>query len=497
MTRPCALYARFSSDRQNSKSCDDQLREARAYAKAQGWQVVGQWHDDGISGTKGRADRDGWDQLLEFIENGELSGGVVLTWDIDRWSRDWADGMIEALRLHKLGVDLADTKDGLLEQHGLAGKILLTLKVAGADEFIQKLRRNVKRGLTAKREQGYYTCPPPFGFNTHRTKAGSILTPHPNQASQLIRIFELIDEGNTPAAVARQLNAEGVRTKRGKKWTPSTIRGIAASQVYIGKIVVYNTRAGGKQVSRCRVSHDQIQIIEGMHDPIISTALFNRVQTQLTVKHRGPNSKRLYPLSGKVICGECGRNCQVTGGVWPYRYYRCRPYGITTECNSRHIVRVGLLEDAVRIWAKDMSNDLIAIKVAAKRIADKELEEAQRLSKDRAPIEQQVHDLEHKQNKLIDALYEGNAPSLINERLKQIQDELSEVQNRLHNIGGGTEPISADEIISVITATLANGDVDLTQLKGVFDSIVIPENPDESVTITAFGEVFNLSIPTT
>lgn len=164
--RDCILYARFSSDRQNPKSCVDQLREAGRYASAHGWRVVGQYQDAAVSGTKGRADRAGWDELLEFIERGGLrAGGIVLTWDIDRWSRDWADGMIEALRLHKLGVSLADTKDGVLEQAGLAGKILLTLKVAGSAEFIDKLRRGVVRGLDAKRAAGYWTQTPPFGYS--------------------------------------------------------------------------------------------------------------------------------------------------------------------------------------------------------------------------------------------------------------------------------------------------------------------------------------------
>ncbi len=497
MPRPCALYARFSSDRQNPKSCDDQLKEAQTYAEAQGWRVIGKWHDDGISGTKGRSARGGWDQMLEFIEDGRLAGGVVLTWDIDRWSRDWADGMIEALRLHKLGVDLADTKDGLLEQHGLAGKILLTLKVAGADEFIQKLRRNVKRGLAAKREHGYYTCPPPFGFNTERTPRGSVLVPHQDQAPQVVRIYQMIDQGKTPAAVARQLNTEGITTKRGSKWTPSTIRGIVRSPVNIGKIAIYNTRAGGTQVSRCQVPADQVQILEGKHDAIIPLDLFDRAQACLKARHRGPNSKRSYPISGLVICGECGRTCQVTGGEWPYRNYRCRPYGVTTECTSRRIVRVELLEDAVKTWALAMSKDTDAIEIAALRLAEAEWKEAKRQSEDRAPIEQEIRNLEHKQSRLLEALYEGNAPALINERLRQIQIDLDEAEARLEQIGNSTEPVPAADLAQGIVGALAAGAVDLLKLRTLIGRIELPADPDAAPRLEGFGEVFELDIPPT
>lgn len=44
--RDCIIYARYSTDRQNPKSCEDQLREVRSYASAQGWRVIGQYPAD-------------------------------------------------------------------------------------------------------------------------------------------------------------------------------------------------------------------------------------------------------------------------------------------------------------------------------------------------------------------------------------------------------------------------------------------------------------------
>lgn len=496
--RNCALYARFSSDRQNPKSCQDQLREARFYAEAQGWKIVGQWHDDGISGTKGRDSRDGWDKLLEFVEAGGLAaGGVVLTWDIDRWSRDWADGMIEALRLHKLGVDLADTKDGVLEQHGLAGKILLTLKVAGADEFIQKLRRNVKRGLAAKREAGYWTCPPPFGFVTQKGDGGSILVPHPEEVSAVRRIFDLVDQGKSPAAVARELTLAGIPTKRGSDWTASTIRMIATNPANIGKIARYDTRAGGRQVSRHQVPRDKVQVFEGKHDGIIPLDLWHRAQKRLAITHRGPNSRRIFPLSGLVVCGECGRQCQVTGGDWPYRNYRCRPYGQITDCSSRRIVRVGLLEDAVRKWAVQMARDTDAIRLAAERLAETELRDSQRLANDRSPVQQELQDLQHKQTRLLEALYEGSAPALINERLSQVQVALEDAQGRLDGIGSTMEPTPAKDLAQDIRGVLQAGAVDLVLLQGLLERITLPADPDQTPVLHSFGKKFELKIPRT
>ena len=49
-----ALYARVSTDKQ---SCENQLIELRATASRMGYEVVQEFVDNGISGAKGRKDR--------------------------------------------------------------------------------------------------------------------------------------------------------------------------------------------------------------------------------------------------------------------------------------------------------------------------------------------------------------------------------------------------------------------------------------------------------
>lgn len=57
-----ALYARYSSDLQNPGSIDDQLRLCRELAERQGWEIVGLYHDEAVSG----ASLQGRDGLLVF-----------------------------------------------------------------------------------------------------------------------------------------------------------------------------------------------------------------------------------------------------------------------------------------------------------------------------------------------------------------------------------------------------------------------------------------------
>ena len=46
-----AIYARYSTDNQNPRSVDDQIREAVEYCDRKGWRVVATFSDPEISGS--------------------------------------------------------------------------------------------------------------------------------------------------------------------------------------------------------------------------------------------------------------------------------------------------------------------------------------------------------------------------------------------------------------------------------------------------------------
>src|SRR5258708_4641392 len=64
MTRRAALYLRVSTDKQTVQNQELQLRQV---AERRGWEVVEVYSDAGISGSKGRADRPGLDQMLNAV----------------------------------------------------------------------------------------------------------------------------------------------------------------------------------------------------------------------------------------------------------------------------------------------------------------------------------------------------------------------------------------------------------------------------------------------
>ena len=86
MDKRAAIYVRVSTDKQ---TIENQLRELRQIAERRGWEVVHEYHDAGISGTKGREARPGLDEMLKDAQRRRFD--LVMAWAIDRLGRSLID----------------------------------------------------------------------------------------------------------------------------------------------------------------------------------------------------------------------------------------------------------------------------------------------------------------------------------------------------------------------------------------------------------------------
>jgi DNA invertase Pin-like site-specific DNA recombinase len=106
-----ALYARVST---GGQTVENQLHELRTVATRLNWEVVEEFVDQGISGSKGRDKRPALDSMLKAVIRGEVE--VVAAWSVDRLGRSVQDlvGMLNEIRardcdlyLHQQGLDTA------------------------------------------------------------------------------------------------------------------------------------------------------------------------------------------------------------------------------------------------------------------------------------------------------------------------------------------------------------------------------------------------------
>jgi DNA invertase Pin-like site-specific DNA recombinase len=148
MTKRVALYLRVSTTEQ---SVENQQRELEAVAERHGWNVVAIFTDAGISGTKGREKRPGYDRLCHGIARRKFD--EVAAWSVDRLGRSLQELVAFLGELHAKGIDL------YLHQQGLdtgtpSGRAMFQMLGVFAEFERSMIVERVRAGLSRARSQG-------------------------------------------------------------------------------------------------------------------------------------------------------------------------------------------------------------------------------------------------------------------------------------------------------------------------------------------------------
>jgi DNA invertase Pin-like site-specific DNA recombinase len=148
MHKRAAIYVRVSTDRQ---TVENQLRELRQIAERRGWEVVKEYDDAGISGSKARNDRPGLDEMLKDAQRRRFD--VVMAWAIDRLGRSLIDLLGTIQQLETCGVDL------YLDQQAIdtttpTGRLMFQIAGAFAEFERSMIRQRIRAGLRRAVEAG-------------------------------------------------------------------------------------------------------------------------------------------------------------------------------------------------------------------------------------------------------------------------------------------------------------------------------------------------------
>ena len=169
-----AIYARVST---NGQSVTNQLRELRQVAKRQGWKVVAEFIDRGVSGAKGRAQRPQFDKLCQAATRREID--LIMSWSVDRLGRSLQHLVTFLGEIHAKGVDLYLHQQGV-DTSTPAGKALFQMCGVFAEFERSMIQERVKAGLARARAQGKKLGRPRVTASierkvrTHRTKGMGI-----------------------------------------------------------------------------------------------------------------------------------------------------------------------------------------------------------------------------------------------------------------------------------------------------------------------------------
>src|ERR1700730_16629966 len=148
MSKRIALYLRVSTTEQ---TVENQQRELEAVAERHGWNMVAVFTDAGISGTKGRDKRPGYDGLCRGIARREFD--QVAAWSVDRLGRSLQELVALLGELHAKDIGI------YLHQQGIdtgtpAGKAMFQMMAVFAEFERAMIVERVKAGLARARSQG-------------------------------------------------------------------------------------------------------------------------------------------------------------------------------------------------------------------------------------------------------------------------------------------------------------------------------------------------------
>jgi DNA invertase Pin-like site-specific DNA recombinase len=139
MQKRAVIYVRVSTDKQ---TVENQVRELRRIAERRGWEAIKEYHDAGISGSKGRDARPGLDEMLKDAQRRRFD--VVMAWAIDRLGRSLIDLLGTIQTLEACNVDL------YLDQQAIdattpAGRLMFQVTGAFAEFERSMIRQRVPR----------------------------------------------------------------------------------------------------------------------------------------------------------------------------------------------------------------------------------------------------------------------------------------------------------------------------------------------------------------
>ena len=226
-----AIYTRVSTTDQADKGygLDVQKERCRGMIISKGWTEVGLYEDAGISGTYGPAKRPALARMISDIEGGKID--VVVVNSLDRLARKTILVLELVNKFLELGVSIVSSKESL-DTSTPMGKFALTLSAG-----ISQLERDtiVERTTAGREKRGKLDGEKggviPLGYE--RTKTG--IAVKEEEAGIVRTIIQLRDEGFTLRDIAKTLNDNSVKTRKGNKWYASTVKYVIDNRdKYIG-----------------------------------------------------------------------------------------------------------------------------------------------------------------------------------------------------------------------------------------------------------------------
>jgi site-specific DNA recombinase len=424
-----AIYARYSSELQDHRSIEDQIRLCRSHAERQGWTVAEICTDYALSGAT--LERPGLVSLLAIVKSRAVD--AVLSESLDRISRDQEHVAHIYKRVIAAGAVLMSVQEGEISE------LHIGFKGTMAALYLKDLAAKVRRGAAGRAAAGRAPGGLSYGYRIVRrfTANGEpergLREPDPDQARVVQRIYAEYIAGRSPAAIVGDLNREGIQAPRGEAWNVSTVvgargreNGILSNPLYVGRVRYQRLQMirdpdTGRRISRRR---DVAEIVEGRDEAlrIVTDEAWQAVQSMKRARGAWPLHQARRPkhmFSGLVACGCCGAQYIVKSNDW----LACSARQNRRTCENDRRVRVGDLERRILggLRSRLLSADVVATFVRTYHDERRRLAGTQATRRDH--IGRRLPEIDRQIERLIVSIAEGVSAALIRDKLTSLEAE--------------------------------------------------------------------------
>lgn len=310
-----AAYCRVSTDSEDQlNSYKSQVQYYTDLIKNNSeWSLADIYADEAITGTQ-VTKREDFQRLINDCMNGEID--LIVTKSISRFARNTLDTLKYVRMLKEKGIAVFFEEENI-NTLTMDGELLLVILSSVAQQEVENISANVKKGLKMKMQRGelvgFQGC---LGYDYHPEDKSISIN---EEEAEIVRyIFNRYIEGAGGSVIAKELQNLGYKTKRGSTtWAETTVIGIIKNEKYKGDILMGKTFTLDP-ISKRRLDNfgeeDQFYIRDH-HEAIISDEVFDAAQEILKRRAKprrlGTDGKRekfsrKYAFSCMIECGFCG-----------------------------------------------------------------------------------------------------------------------------------------------------------------------------------------------
>jgi retinoid hydroxylase len=332
-----AAYVRESSEEQGEGfSPGAQRQKIREWAEQAGIEIVAEYCDLHSAWRKSDA-RPEFQRLMADAADAKFD--VVLVFHTSRFARNQAEARrYKQLLRERLGIRVISVTQPLGDDPTEPSSFLAESINEMFDEYYSvSLSFWTRSGLREKARQGHLVGTLPWGYV--RDPESKLAVVDPERGPLVLQSYQRYATGQeSDASIAAWLNAAGARSARGRPFGKDTVREMLVNAAYAG------------YVSGLR---DKSRSIKGLHEPIVSDELFDRVQEvrswrTTVLKPSRPSDD--YLLRKLLHCDHCGARMHgTTGGRHGIRRYQCSTRRYGGHCEQT-MIQAQPLEDQLIDW---------------------------------------------------------------------------------------------------------------------------------------------------